>query len=288
MKAAQPKTDAFAKARAAKAAKATLTGDGGPPLSTEQMDQREKAFVIYRDLGKTRTLHRLATVLKQEHPDIAVTRVTLERWSKRHGWVNRIVAFEQGIAIGQAPLPMPVKIEVDKAFNQIDALMAAAQMALTKAMKANPTVTRPGDVKILVDAAANAMKLVEQLQSQQAGKGVKEEVAAEIGKTLDLIEVARRKDTEFIVRAAAKAAADASGQPIEPIFQAAALAAGLRIDSAAPAQVVAVELLQVDHDESTDSGEAIPVMVDRVSSHVVETVARFADVLAQFGVGDKR
>ena len=101
--------------------------------------------------------------------------------------------------------------------------MRAAQMALTKAMKANPVVTRPSDVKTLVDAAANAMKLVDQLQSQQAGKGMKGEIAAEISKTLRPDQVARRKDVEFIVRAAAKAAADASGQPLEPIFQAAAL-----------------------------------------------------------------
>lgn len=261
MKSATTKPDRTAKARAAAPPK--TVNDGRNALTEEQVLQREKAFAIYRDMGTARTLHRLATVLKRDHPEIAVSHVTLDRWSKRHGWVARVAAYEQGIAIGQAPQPVQVKIKVDDAFNQVDALMAAAQMALTKAMKANPVVTRPSDVKTLVDAAANAMKLVDQLQSQQAGKGMKGEIAAEISKTLDLIEVARRKDVEFIVRAAAKAAADASGQPIEPIFQAAALAAGLRIEL---------------------SGEQQPekIEVEQVSEDVAPTATTFADVLAQF------
>jgi hypothetical protein len=63
--------------------------------------------------------------------------------------VERAAAFDRGIAVGQLPPPVQVKIEVDPEFNSIDALLAAAQMALTKAMKAveaNPVVTRPGDV----------------------------------------------------------------------------------------------------------------------------------------------
>jgi hypothetical protein len=163
MKSTSLKTDAFAKARAAKAAKAAATGHRGPPLTEEQILKRERAYAIYRDFGKSRTIHKLYRVLSEEHPDLLASKVTLDRWSKRHNWVERAAAFDRSIAMSQLPPPVRVKIEIDPEFNSIDALLAAAQMALTKAVNANPVVTRPGDVKILVDAAANAMKLVETL-----------------------------------------------------------------------------------------------------------------------------
>jgi hypothetical protein len=47
-------------------------------------------------------------------------------------------------------------------FDQVNALLRSANQALKKAMDANPVVARPSDVKTLVDAAANAMKLVGQ------------------------------------------------------------------------------------------------------------------------------
>ena len=121
MKSGTTKPDQPAKARAAKAPKASLT-DLRNALTEEQVQQREKAFAIYRDMGHGKNAARLATVLKRDHPEIAVSHVTLDRWSKRHGWVARVAAYEQGIAIGQAPQPVQVKIKVDDAFNQVDAL----------------------------------------------------------------------------------------------------------------------------------------------------------------------
>ena len=46
--------------------------------------------------------------------------VTLDRWSKRHNWVERAAAFDRGIAVGPPPPPVQVKIEVDPEFNSID------------------------------------------------------------------------------------------------------------------------------------------------------------------------
>ena len=240
MKTASTKTDPVAKARAAKVAKAAATGHSGPPLTEDQILQRERAFAIYRDFGMSRTIHKLHRVLSEEHPDLLASKVTLDRWSKRHNCVERAAAFDRSIAMSQLPPPVQVKIEVDKDFNSVDALLAAAEMALTKAMNANPVVTRPGDVKILVDAATNAMKLVETLQTQQAGKGSVIEIAADIARICDLVNAARRKDVDVICRAAAKAAADASGQPIEPIFQAAARAAALYVEASAEQQTAAI------------------------------------------------
>ncbi len=212
---------------------------------------------MYRDLGRVRTLHRLETVLKRDFPEIAVSHVTLDRWSKRHDWQKRIQAFERGIALGQAPAPVIIKLPKtgDDPLDRLDMLLRTANQALQRAMQATPAVTKPSDVKTLFDAAANAMKLVETLQSRQAGK-----------------------DVEAIVRAAAQAAADARGQPIEPIFQAAALAAGLQIgvDGAPPAQVDAVPIEAAEHE-----GEQQEVMVQRVSQDVAQTTMSLRDVLAQ-------
>lgn len=279
-------------ARATKAAKAAA---GGPPLTEAQMQQRERAFSIYRDMGRMRTLYRLEKVLKDEFPDIAAARPTIERWSKRHGWADRVKAFDRGVMMAAAPLPVPVKIEADKEFNQVDALLAAAQMALTKAMKANPVVTKASDVKTLVDAAANAMKLIETLQSREAGKGAEREVAVAIAKTLDQIEIARRRDVEAIVKAAAKAAADLSGQQIEPILQAASAAAGLVLSGSESQTTIAAKddvVIEADEhaSEQADShvgGDQEDVAGERISQSVATTTVQFADVLAKF-TGEKR
>jgi hypothetical protein len=188
--------------------------------------------------------------------------------------------------MSQLPPPVQVKIEIDPEFNSIDALLAAAQMALTKAMKANPVVTRPGDVKTLVDAATNAMKLVETLETKQAGKGAVNEVAADIARICDLVEVARRKDVDVICRAAAKAAADASGQPIEPIFQAAARAAALYVEARAEQQTATIEDVVIDPVDPAlamvSGGEH-----ERGASQIpmATPLASFSDLLAQFNGG---
>ena len=174
-------------------------------------------------------------------------------------------------------------------------------MALTKAMNANPVVTRPGDVKILVDAAANAMKLVETLQHKQAGKGAANEIAADIKRICGLVEAARRRDIDEICRVVAKAAADMSGQPIEPILQAAMNTAGLYIQATAEQQIAQVEDVVID---PVVEPEPAPATVDTcqqkpplamvsgseqasVTSQIpmATPLPSFSDVLAQFKGG---
>jgi hypothetical protein len=298
MKSTDTKTDPFAKARAAKAAKAAATGHSGPPLTEDQVLQRERAFAIYRDFGRSRTIHKLHRVLSEEHPDLLATKVTLGRWSKRHNWAERAAAFDRGIILGQQPPPIPVKTGADPEFNSIDALLSAAQMALTKAMNANPVVTRPGDVKILVDAATNAMKLVETLEHKQAGKGAANEIAADIARICDLVEKARRKDIDEICRAVAKTAADMSGQPIEPILQAAMNTAGLYLQATDQQQTAQVDDVVVDPVDPApamvETGEQKPTLA-MVSGGGEGSVApqipmaaplpSFSDVLAQINGG---
>jgi hypothetical protein len=83
-----------------------------------------------------------------------------------------------------------------------------------------------------------------------------------------------------ICRAAAKAAADASGQPLEPIFQAAAQAVGLRVEASSAQQAAKIDVVRVEAGEH--AGEATDVMIERVSQDLAQTATSFADLLAQF------
>ncbi len=91
MKNAGPNTDTMAPVRAAGIAKRIAAkGQTGVPLTAEQVEKRERAFAIYRDFGKSRTIHKLHRVLSEEHPDLLASKVTLDRWSKRHNWVEAV------------------------------------------------------------------------------------------------------------------------------------------------------------------------------------------------------
>jgi hypothetical protein len=90
---------------------------------------------------------------------------------------------------------------LDPNFDQIGALLQAANQALTRAMNATPIVTKPSDVKALVDAASNALKLIETIKNQSTGKVSREEVAREMARVLDLVREARLRDIDELVKA---------------------------------------------------------------------------------------
>jgi hypothetical protein len=71
-------------------------------------------------------------------------------------------------------------------------------------MSATPVVTKPSDVKALVDAAANALKLVETIKNQSSGKVSREEIAQEMARILGEVEKARLRDVEEMVEAELK------------------------------------------------------------------------------------
>jgi len=193
-------------------------------LPPEKLAQREAAFVIYRDMGSRRSLVALHSKLKRDHPEIAVSRPSLEKWSKIHQWVERVRADDKSVS---AVPPPPAEFKVDPNFNQIDALLTAANKALTRAMNAAPIVTKPSDVKALVDAAANALKLIETIRNQSVGKVSREEVAQEMARVLGEIEKVRLADLENRVDAELrKLGITRSGE-------------GVTVESAAP--VVAVD-----------------------------------------------
>jgi hypothetical protein len=183
------------------AASTELRYRNGYRLPAEKLEQRETAFEIYRDMGPERSLVGLERELKRNHPEIAVSRQSLEKWSKVHHWAERVRAHDKSLAA--APRQQP-ELKVDPNFDQVDALLQAANRALTRAMSATPVVTKPSDVKALVDAAANALKLIETIRSQSVGKVSREEIAQEMARVLREIRKARWHDIDLAVEAELK------------------------------------------------------------------------------------
>jgi hypothetical protein len=210
-------------------------------LPEEKLKQRELAFTIYRDMGQRRSFPALERELKRGHPEIAVSRQSLEKWSKMHHWVERVRSREKAVA---AASEQQADVKLDPNFDQVDALLQAANRALTRAMSATPVVTKPADVKALVDAAANALKLIETIKTNQTGKVSRQEVANEMTRILDLVEAARRHDVELLVEAAMK-----SGGWVK-------IEVAGQVEAAAPVQVDAVPI-EADEPDIVD-GEPEP------------------------------
>jgi hypothetical protein len=214
---------------------------GGYVLPEEKLKQRELAFAIYRNMGQRRSFPALVRELKRNHPDFAVSRQSLEKWSKAHQWAQRVTVYDQAAAAVQ---PQQVNPDVDPNFDQVASLLGAANQAIMRAMSATPAVTKPSDVKALVDSAANALKLIETIKTNQTGKVSRQEVANEMTRILDLVEKARRHDVELLVEAAMKSGGwvkvEVAGQ----------------VEDAAPVQVDAVPI-EADEPDVVD-GEPEP------------------------------
>src|SRR5262245_61712582 len=98
----------------------------GYTLPAEKLEQREAAFVIYRDMGKVRSLIALERELKQHHPKIAASRPSLEKWSKRHHWAERVRQHDiaQNALLSRASMDP----QLDGGFDQVDTLTRAAHL----------------------------------------------------------------------------------------------------------------------------------------------------------------
>jgi hypothetical protein len=132
-------------------------------LPTDKLEQREKVFALYRDFGKARSISMLLRELKH-HPELAVTRPTLEKWSQQHQWVERCEAHDAAIKASLQDKSPQFSPELD----QVGKLMQAAHSALIKALSGTPIVTKAGDMKALIDASANALKLADSIKAKQA------------------------------------------------------------------------------------------------------------------------
>jgi hypothetical protein len=176
-----------------------IKANNGYVLPTEKLEQREAAFVIYRDMGKSRSIRGLERELKQRHPEIAVTRVSLEKWSKQHQWAERVRQYD--IAQDALLARASTNLQFDGDFDQVDKLTRAANLAITKALDGAPVVTKASDMKTLVDAAANALKMAESIRARQGDGASRDQIVAEITRLLDLAEATRKSDAVDALRA---------------------------------------------------------------------------------------
>lgn len=215
----------------------------GYVLPDDKLKQRELAFAIYRDMGISRSMHRLQQEFAKEHPALAVSRGSLENWSRKHDWAARVKAHDDAVAKGRAQGVLRPGVVAAPEFDQIGALLSAANQALTRAMSAAPIVTKPSDVKALVDAAAHALKLVETIKAQSSGKVSAQDVANEVARILGEVEKARLADIEQMVEAELKRRGitlDATGaveeaQPAVPGVEA------IDVDTGTPEELKAAE-----------------------------------------------
>jgi hypothetical protein len=166
-------------------------------LPPEKLKQRETVFAIYRDMGRTRSLVALERELKRSHPTIAVSRPTLEKWSKQHQWYERVKAHDAAVvseARVTAPVPSPE-------FDQVQTLLSAAHLALSKALSGTPVVTKASDMKALIDASANALKLADAIRAKQGDSASREQIIREMERVLSEVEQRRRRDAVDTMRA---------------------------------------------------------------------------------------
>jgi hypothetical protein len=159
-------------------------------------------------------------------------------------------------------------------FDQVEALLSAANQMLMGAMASSPVATKPSDVKALIDSAANALKLVEVIKTNQVGKVSRQEVASEMTRILDLVEAARRHDVELLVEAELKKLGikrDAAGQ----------------VEAAAPVQVDDALVVPIEADEpDIVDGEPEPAAAAAVEEPAKpEKMLLFTDVLKAFQGG---
>src|SRR6266404_6072765 len=96
-------------------------------LPEEKLKQRELAFALYRDMGQRRSFPALERELERNHPEIAVSRQSLEKWAKMHQWAQRVTAYDQAAAAAQSP---QVSSDVDSNFDQVASLLSAANHAI--------------------------------------------------------------------------------------------------------------------------------------------------------------
>jgi hypothetical protein len=193
-------------------------------------ERHEKAFEVYRDLGPDRSFRKCAQAVKLLWPANPVAYTTLAGWAQKQGWSKRIEDYENGMRQAQSALSAaPSVLEGD----DVAALEKAASQALAAALRATSVaVTRPGDVKALVDTASKALELADKLKRDRTGTATRQEIAAFGAKLLGRIEEARRRDMVEMVKAATEAACREAGTTnLAAVLKEAAAAVGLRVGS---------------------------------------------------------
>src|SRR4051794_5450891 len=152
-----------------------------------QLARREDIFHLYRDIGPTRNYDRLLAAIEAKHD--RVSKRTLANWSKQHSWQERVAEYDRDLTKGAQ-----VQVEdLDPNFDRKDALLKAANLALLRVLQSNPVVRTPQDAKALIDAANNALKLVEQLRANEVNRQGSSETRKRMFEVLQSIEARIRE-----------------------------------------------------------------------------------------------
>src|SRR5579863_10544403 len=122
-------------------------------------DRHERAFALYRDMGPTRSLRKLAGVLKVRWPANHVSYTTLNTWVTRYGWGKRAAEYDLGR--GRKDAAEPAKPDrLPATVDEVTTLRQAASQALALITPATQLpITRPADMKVLLDATRMARDL---------------------------------------------------------------------------------------------------------------------------------
>jgi hypothetical protein len=137
----------------------------------------EQVFVLYRDMGVTRSYSRLREVMKvTEHGDVTVR--TLSNWSTEEHWQARLAAYDRKSQPVRSQLTS--NAVTDPEFDQADTLLRTAHLALQRVLSGTPVVQKASDKKSLTDAALGALKAVEMINRRQADKRSEVEGRAEM------------------------------------------------------------------------------------------------------------
>ena len=209
--------------------------------SPAELAKREDAFRIYRDMGPERSYPRLQVACKPKYGEIATR--TFSNWAKAHSWKDRLVEYDERMRNAAQ-----VQVEpLDANFDKRKALLEAAHLALMRALQSVPVVTKPQDFKALVDAANNAIKLVEMMdRDRPAGDGAQGAAKKRMFQVLEEIE--RR------IRDAGRNAKLIEGEVVEPNARAVSDAVGeeQRMEPVAPAASTMAERLAARRREGAE------------------------------------
>ena len=152
------------------------------PLDPVQLVRREDIFRLYRDMGPTRNYDRLLAAIEAKHGKVSSR--TLANWSGQHSWQERVAEYDRDLTKG-----FQVQAEdLDPNFDRRDTLLKAAHLALLRVLQSNPIVRTPQDAKALIDAANNAIKLVELLRANEVDRQGSGETKKRMFEVLESIE----------------------------------------------------------------------------------------------------
>ena len=174
-----------------------------------QLARREAIFSIYRDLGPSRSYKRLIAAVKDKHGSVSPR--TLNAWSKKHGWAERLREHDDALARAA----VATNPDFDPNYDVEEALLIVAQIALTRALNAIVVPQNAHQMKALVDLAVNALKAID---ARRAGRQDAVKIATgkkRVSEMLDEIEDRVRAAYELYAQAQRMLAGQTQGGVID-------------------------------------------------------------------------